>query len=61
MDAVADRAGVLVVKRPVGDDVLGEDSFGFHGDDVRGDLHHRNLQFPNHQVHRANLQIQTTC
>ena len=49
-------ARVVVRQRPVGDDVLGEHRLWLHGDDVWGDLHHRRLQLPDDQVHRAHLQ-----
>ena len=55
LDACVHVACVVVRQRPVGDQILSEHCPGFHGDPVRGDLHHRRLQLPHDQVHRAHL------
>ena len=47
---------VNIVKSPVLDDVLGEDSVGLHAQPVRQDLHHLGLQLPHNHFHGADLQ-----
>ena len=55
LDASVHIAGVGVSQGPVGDQILSEHQLGFHGDDVRGDLHHQRLQLPHNQAHGAHL------
>ena len=47
---------VNIVKSPVLDDVLGEDSVGLHAQPVGQDLHHLGLQLPHNHFHGADLQ-----